>query len=85
MSGLAKELTLSVLPRYIISFLLSLPVFLFYLLLVKPAPPPASTTMFKVGGWLKGHTPGHAKSLDSLNELAQRESLDIQSFKQSLT
>ncbi|RMZ68983.1 Mitochondrial outer membrane iml2 [Pyrenophora seminiperda CCB06] len=28
-------------------------------------------TMFKVGGWLKGHTPGHAKSLDSLSELAQ--------------
>ncbi|KAE8842539.1 hypothetical protein HRS9139_01836 [Pyrenophora teres f. teres] len=27
--------------------------------------------MFKVGGWLKGHTPGHAKSLDSLSELAQ--------------
>ncbi|EOA82231.1 uncharacterized protein SETTUDRAFT_98049 [Exserohilum turcica Et28A] len=27
--------------------------------------------MFKVGGWLKSHTPGHAKSLDSLDELAQ--------------
>ncbi|KAF1837200.1 hypothetical protein BDW02DRAFT_586805 [Decorospora gaudefroyi] len=27
--------------------------------------------MFKVGGWLRGHTPAHAKSLDSLNEVAQ--------------
>lgn len=27
--------------------------------------------MFKVGGWLKGHTPGHSKSLDSLDEFAQ--------------
>ncbi|USP74216.1 mitochondrial outer membrane protein iml2 [Curvularia clavata] len=28
--------------------------------------------MFKVSGWLKGHhTPGHAKSLDSLSEFAQ--------------
>jgi hypothetical protein len=29
--------------------------------------------MFKVGGWLKGHAPGHTKSLDSLSELAQIE------------
>jgi len=29
--------------------------------------------MFKVGGWLKGHTPGHSKSLDSLSEMAQIE------------
>jgi hypothetical protein len=33
--------------------------------------------MFKVSGWLKGHTPGHAKSLDSLNEFAQSEPCDI--------
>ncbi|KAH8727502.1 outer membrane protein Iml2/Tetratricopeptide repeat protein 39 [Phaeosphaeriaceae sp. PMI808] len=27
--------------------------------------------MFKVGGWLKGHTPTHTKSLNALDELAQ--------------
>jgi len=71
-----------VLPEYIISFLLSLPVFPFYLFSGETCSASSLyTTMFKVGGWLKGHTPGHAKSLDSLNELAQRESLDIQSFK----
>ncbi|ENI08514.1 hypothetical protein COCC4DRAFT_129645 [Bipolaris maydis ATCC 48331] len=33
--------------------------------------------MFKVGGWLKGHTPGHSKSLDSLDEFAQSEACGI--------
>ncbi|KAF7453864.1 hypothetical protein A1F94_000515 [Pyrenophora tritici-repentis] len=41
--------------------------------------------MFKVGGWLKGHTPGHAKSLDSLSELAQSASFNVGSLEQSLT